>query len=91
MQRWLKRARDVVAVVGLALWFWYIGLVMSWSGHRPLMPDASHPYPFTNHGMIYVTADDLRLSRAILMATLAALATAVVLTRVGHTLSRNFK
>jgi hypothetical protein len=91
MQRWLKRARDVVAVVGLALWFWYAGLVISWSGHRPLTPDATHPYPFANHGVLYVTTDDLRLSNAVLTATLAALAIAVVLTLVGRALSRDFK
>ena len=78
-------------MVGLVLWFWYAALVMSWSGHRPLTPNATHPYPFANHGLIYVTTDDLRLSHAVLTATLAVLAMAVVLTLVGRALSREFK
>ena len=46
---------------------------MSWATTRPLHADAQHIHPYNDHGLIYVTTADLRLSHALMGLTLLML------------------
>ena len=54
-----RRVRDALACAGLLAWFTFIGLTMSWVGNRPPKPNLDHPYPFNDHGMLYLSRADL--------------------------------
>ena len=54
-----RRVRNALACAGLLAWFSFIGLTMSWVGNRPLKPNLDHPYPFHDHGMLYLSGADL--------------------------------
>jgi hypothetical protein len=71
MRRFLYGTFILVGVIGVAIGLYYANLVNSWGGHRPLTPDALHPYAYTNHGVFYVSADDLTLSRILLFSSWA--------------------
>lgn len=75
----VKRAFYVCAYTGFALFFGYVALVMSWAGRRPLKPDAAHPYPFNNHGVIFVSSSDLWGSRGVLVSALVLVAAALAM------------
>src|ERR1700748_2750732 len=79
----IRGARDVASGTALAAWFGYVILVMSWAGHRPLQPDATHPFAYQDHGTIYVSAADLRTSHLWLAAFAALLAVALLIQAAG--------
>ncbi len=58
----------ILAWIGLAFWFANFALVVSWAGHRPLSPVAStgNIIPYNNHGIMYVTQQDLNATHALL-------------------------
>ncbi len=64
---------------------------MSWAGRRPLKPDSLHPYPYNDHGIIYVTADDLHLSRALIFSALALMTATFFVSIVGNRLDSSFR
>jgi hypothetical protein len=57
----LKGTGNVLGWAAIADWVIACGYVTSWSGHRPLLPDRSSGriYAFNNHGIMYVSAQDL--------------------------------
>jgi hypothetical protein len=57
----LERAANFFGFLTIAIWWSAVGYTMSWSGHRPLQPDpaSGRIYPFNNHGIMYVTAQDI--------------------------------
>ena len=59
---------NCIGFVGVAIGMYYAYLVNSWAGHRPLTPDALHPYAYTNHGVYYLGAADLALTRLLLVS-----------------------
>jgi hypothetical protein len=86
--RGLARALEV----GLLLaWFSWTGLVMSWAGHRPLRPDREHPYPYNDHGILYVSRDDLRVSHLLLGITLVMIVGVVLVHFSGRRLFPDFE
>jgi hypothetical protein len=68
---------------GLLAWFAYGGLVMSWAGHRPTTPDDAHPFPYQNHGLMFVSARDLHDSHLLLAAVAGFVVLAVVFCVIG--------
>ena len=64
----MKGVGYVCAYTGVGIWFGGAAMVMSWAGHRPLAPDALHPYAYNNHGMMYVSVSDLWWSRGTIAA-----------------------
>ncbi len=55
---------------------------MSWAGHRPFAPDSSHPFAYNNHGIMYVSADDLFLSRTLTFGGVALFALGWIFDRI---------
>ena len=68
----------------LVTWLAYNLLVMGWIGHRPAHPDALHPYPYQDHGVVYVTAADLLLSRTLLGLAGGLGAVAIIVSILGR-------
>jgi len=61
LHKLLERITGVIAPVAVAIWCAACGYIMSWSGHRPIQPDptSGRIYAFNNHGIMYVSAQDL--------------------------------
>ena len=51
----------------------WVGLVASWSGHRPQTPTPAtgQTVPYNNHGVMFITQRDLDTSHAILVICVA--------------------
>jgi hypothetical protein len=64
--RWAGR---LFSYAGLATWFSYAVLLMSWAGHRPLRPDPPFILPFQDRGTLFVSLSDLRLSHGLLLVS----------------------
>jgi hypothetical protein len=71
MRRFAYGTFVLIGVVGVAIGLYYANLVNGWGGHRPLTPDALHPYAYISHGVFYVSASDLTLSRILLFSSWA--------------------
>ena len=61
--RWISQ---LFLWLGVAAWFSWGALAMSWATTRPLHADAQHIHPYKDHGLIYITTADLRLSHAFM-------------------------
>jgi hypothetical protein len=86
----LRRLRDALGVCGILAWFAWAALVMSWAGHRPITPDHEHPFPYNNHGIMYVSSDDLRASHICIGIALAFIAVTLTVHFLGLRLSPDF-
>lgn len=69
----------VCGVLAVGAWLGWGFLLASW-GHKPPAPNPAtgHVIPFENHGLMYVTASDLWLSRGLLAATAIFLIAALI-------------
>lgn len=75
----MKMAGYLCAYTGFGVFFGFVVMVMSWAGHRPLKPDALHPYAYNNHGVMYVSASDLWWSGSLQAAAILLVGIAIVL------------
>ncbi len=87
----LRRVRDALAGCAVLAWLGWGGLVMSWAGHRPLAPDRDHPFPYQNHGTMYVSSSDLQTSHVLLDLTLAFLLPTILVTVIGQNVYSEFE
>jgi hypothetical protein len=78
MRRFLPPIFKCISILGVLIGFYYAYLVNSWGGHRPLAPDALHPFAYTNHGVYYLSAADLILTRTLLVSALTLAGVGVV-------------
>lgn len=84
--RVFERLINILGYITLASWIATIGFEMSWSGHRPLKPDVTsgRVIPFNNHGILYISYQDLFWWHAGLYATGALLVLVLLLIYVGR-------
>ena len=87
----MRYARDALGYGGLLAWFAWGSLVMSWAGHRPLAPDRDHPYAYENHGLMYVSEDDLRASHVCLAVAMVFLVSMTVVHFTGRRMFAHFE
>jgi hypothetical protein len=88
MRRLLHAAFILVGLAGVVTGIYSAILINSWGGHRPLTADALHPYAYDNHGVFYVSAGDLALSRMLLFSAWTMAAVGVVGSWIARRLKR---